>query len=260
TLQRVGAGCQLACALGRLLLVGPRGLELGAHRREQLLRARRGGRCREFRGQPLDLTPQLALALCAGALERVRACRGLLLGVLCGRQLAAQRRQQLLSVRRGGRSGQLGAQPLDLSRELALTLALGGLERIDARRQLARALRGLIARILGGRQRLAQRRELLLGVGGSAGCGELGSEPVDLLPELALTQVGELAVDDVLEPRAQLEQLDLVDRDLALELGELRWIDAGAVGLGRAGLARRRSGVAAGGDLLHFALTVGERR
>ena len=114
-LQRVGAGCQLACALGRLLLVGPRGLQLGAHRREQLLRARRGGRCRELRGQPLDLAPQLALALRAGALERVRACRGLLLGVLRRRQLAAQRRQQLLGVRRGGRSGQLGAQPLDLS-------------------------------------------------------------------------------------------------------------------------------------------------
>ena len=94
----------------------------------------------------------------------------------------------------------------------------------------------------------------------SAGCGELGAEPVDLLLELALAQVGELAVDDVLEPGTQLEQLDLVDRDLALELGQLRGIDAGAVGLGRAGLAGRRSGVAAGGDLLQFALTVGERR
>ena len=203
---------------------------------------------------------QLALALCALALQRVRACRGLLLGVLRRRQLAAQRRQQLLGVRRGGRGGQLGAQPLDLSCELALTLALGGLERVDARRQRARALRGLVARVLRGRQRLAQRRQLLLGVRGSAGCGELGAEPLDLLLELALTQVGELAVDDVLEPRAQLEQLDLVDRDLALELAQLLGIDAGAVGLGRAGLAGRRSGLGARGDLLEFALAVGERR
>ena len=55
----------------------------------------------------------------------------------------------------------------------------------------------------------------------SAGARDLRGEPLDLLLQLALAQIGELAVDDVLEAGAQLEQLDLVDGDLALELARL---------------------------------------
>ena len=76
------------------------------------------------------------------------------------------------------------------------------------------------------------------------------SEAVDLGLQLALAQVCELAVDNVLEARAQLQQLDLVDGDPALDLGQL-------LGIGGLGLLAARLG-ARGRDRLELALAIRE--
>ena len=129
-------------------------------------------------------------------------------------------------------------------RELAL-------ERSHARLELARAAERLLALAPGGRELGAQRRELLLGVGRLPRARNLRGEPLDLLPQLALAQIGELAVDDVLEAGAQLQQLDLVDGDLALELARLL----------RIGPARDLLAAALGpAQALEIALALGELR
>ena len=250
-LERLGASLQLARTLCRLLLVGSGDRQLGAHRREQLIGVRTRSR-RQLGAQALDLRLQLALELGATALQLGGARGGPPRFRLRCLELRAQGRE-LLGPGCAGRG--LRAEPLDLPLELALTLLALGLEHVDARRELARPGRRLVARILCGHQRVAQRRKLLLGAGRVARSGKLGTEARDLLLQLALAQVGELAVDDVLEPGAQLEQLDLVDRDLALELAQLL-----GIGLRHAGLAGPVRAAAAGGNALQLALAVGERR
>ena len=125
-----------------------------------------------------------------------------------------------------------------------------GLERCDAFGELTRTTRRL--RPLGPRslELRAQRHEQLVGIRAALRHGQLRTEPVDLGLHLALAELGELAVDHVLEPGPHLQQLDLVDGDLALQLAQPRGIDGA-----RLGLALRTLG-----DLLELALAVGERR
>ena len=253
-------------ALAGPCLQGAQPLQLLARRRELfpgrvLGRLARGGlrlqlrdaRCRSGRlrhgvesllqaaAGVLEIGPEL-LAGAAQHLHLVRELVGLRRGL-------AQRLDLRLRLRE--RLAQLVLARVPLAVGGALAFGELALQRGHARLQLARAAGRLLALGQRGRQLGAQRGELLLGIARLAPGCHLGGESLDLLLQLALAQVGELAIDHVLQPGAQLEQLDLVDGDLALELAQL---------LGR---DRRRLGPVARrlrGDQLELALAVGELR
>ena len=208
----------------------------------------------------LARSPSSSAPSCSPALRRISrsaAVFGLRRGLAQRRDLLAQ----------GGRLGsvaleiaQLLLQRRDLLTQLALLgrILCGGsglargqlaLQRGQTGLELAGARRGPLALGLRSRQLGAQRRDLLLCAGRILGAGGDGVQALDLLLELALAQLDDLAIDDVLEPGARLEQLDLHHRGLALEFAQLRGVGTRPDG---------RAGVSARGDALELALLLGQ--
>ena len=236
-LQLRGRAARCRCLLaqpGELLacdgeLVGGRarsGLAMLGHGLEIRDARRRLGRRRHLRTRLLEacaLGRQLGGQLVAGAAQRLQLRRELLApgrGIVQRSELLARLRERLAQLALAVVALRIGGLGAFVSGEV-------GLERGHAGLQFARPGPCLLALGPRGSQLGAQRRELLVGVGRPAGRGQLAAEALDLLLQLALPQIGELTIDDVLEPRTQLEQLDLVDRDLALELAQLRGVGGG---------------------------------